>query len=313
MSWVRFESKMPTHPKVAPLSDAAFRLHMTATCWCGDHMTDGLLPRGVPASLTMAPRGKALAKVVAELVTAELWELTADGYEIHDYLVYNLSRAQHEESLRLKAEAGRLGGVRSGQSRRSKTEAEPKQVLEQVLKQNRSTTSSKSEAKPKPVSVSIEPKDQNAAAEENLRPFSTERPVSATTAETLAQKAARYLTNATAASFDSPANWPEVQKVAFDFAESMGLRPPRLGQMSADRGVYAIVALIAAGFSDAELEQAASAAKTDAWLRDPAANRGLSSLSVEVVRRLLEKTSGKQRIRSAAEVREDEEMAASFA
>lgn len=294
MSWFRIEHKLPSHGKVAPISDAAFRLHITAGCWCAEHMTDGHVPAAMPEAMTKAPRGKALAGVLAELLKAGLWERTEDGYLIHDYLAYNMSRAEYE----LKALAGRSGGVKSGASRRSKNEARASVVLEQKP----STSSRSPQAVSVSVSVSEDPKVLNAAAESE-RPFSRENPeVSASAAEDLRKKSECLLRDPAAATFDSPANWPEVQEAARDFADSMGLRPPKLGLIPADRGVLAIVTLFAAGFSPLELAQAAHAAKTDPWFRDPKAKRGLSSLSVEVVRRLLEPASGTHRTQTPEEL-----------
>lgn len=110
---------MPQHRKVAPLSDAAFRLHVTAMAWCVEERTDGKVGYKIPATLTRAPSGKALRKALAELTDAGLWHETQDGYQIHDFLEWNLSAADYAA----KAAAGAAGGRRSGSTRRSKSEA----------------------------------------------------------------------------------------------------------------------------------------------------------------------------------------------
>lgn len=96
MSWLRIEGRMPQHRKVAPLSDAAFRLHVTAQAWCVEEETDGQIPLAIPGTLTSAPRGRALGKAIEELLDAQLWESEAAGYAIHDFLKYNPSHAQKE-------------------------------------------------------------------------------------------------------------------------------------------------------------------------------------------------------------------------
>lgn len=102
---------MPQHHKVAPLSDAAFRLHVTAMAWSVEGKTDGRIPLGVPRTLTCAPRGSALAKVLSELVTAKVWlSLGGDGYEIHDFLQWNLSAKEVAARSEAKAIAGQAGG-----------------------------------------------------------------------------------------------------------------------------------------------------------------------------------------------------------
>jgi hypothetical protein len=119
--WLKVKARMPSNQKVIALSDAAFRLHISVSCWCADEVTNGRFKAHVPSGMPKAPRGKRLTDAIAEIVGAGLWHPTEDGYEINDFLKYNMSRAQWEA----KKEAGRLGGQRSGDARRSKSEAPP--------------------------------------------------------------------------------------------------------------------------------------------------------------------------------------------
>jgi hypothetical protein len=123
MSWLRIEGRMPHHRKIAPLSDAAFRLHVTAKAWCVEEESDGKVPTKVPATLPAAPRGKKLDVIVTELVDADLWEPVDGGYLIHDFLVYNPSAAESEAARAAKSFAGSLGGKRSAEVRASKPQA----------------------------------------------------------------------------------------------------------------------------------------------------------------------------------------------
>ncbi len=75
---IRVVTTMPDHPKIAPLSDAAFRAMVTLWCWCGEHHTDGHIPTAIATK-------KASRKAVAELVTAGLLRVFKDGYGVHDY------------------------------------------------------------------------------------------------------------------------------------------------------------------------------------------------------------------------------------
>jgi hypothetical protein len=140
MSWLRIEGRMPQHRKVAPLSDAAFRLHVTAKCWCVSEESDGLIPSAIPKTLTAAPREKRLADVVAELMRAGLWEATEDGWLIHDFLTYNPSKAESQALRQARSAAGAAGGRSSGRARaeqaRSKTEASASPIVEATSKQN---------------------------------------------------------------------------------------------------------------------------------------------------------------------------------
>jgi hypothetical protein len=91
MPWVKLDDRFPSHRKVALLSDRAFRLHVSAICWCAENLTDGRISdRELP--LVAHIRGiKATAK---QLEDAGVWDRIDDGWMIHDYLDYNPSREQ---------------------------------------------------------------------------------------------------------------------------------------------------------------------------------------------------------------------------
>ena len=150
---------MPNDERVSQLSDAAFRLHVSIKCWCGQNMTDGRFKAHVPASMPRAPHGKKLTDAIGEIVRAGLWIPTEDGYQVRKFLKYNMSRAEWE---RLRA-SGKLGGIRSGESRREKgrskneapAQAGPKQVLKHLPKPKASRGRSKNEAPPEQERIRI--------------------------------------------------------------------------------------------------------------------------------------------------------------
>lgn len=153
LTWLKLDDAMPAHRKLRRLSDAAFRLHVTALCDCAHHQTDGAVSRDEVETLTRAPTGERLRKAIEELEGAGLWETTEAGWMIHDFLDYNPSAASSQAKRAVRAEAGRTGGKRSGEARRfasetgSKAEAEPKQVASNSLPD----CSSRAEAKTNPV------------------------------------------------------------------------------------------------------------------------------------------------------------------
>lgn len=120
MSWLRVEGKAPQHSKIAPLSDAAFRLHFTALCWCVEHLTDGEVPAGIPVTLPAAPRGKRLASVLEELAGAGLWKASDSGWTIHDFLDWNPSAEQERAKRAARAAAGAVGGIAKAKQTASK-------------------------------------------------------------------------------------------------------------------------------------------------------------------------------------------------
>ncbi|MFI8206846.1 hypothetical protein [Streptomyces sp. NPDC085937] len=91
MPWVKLDDRFPSHRKIALLSDRAFRLHVSAICWCAENLTDGRIADRELALVTRVRGVKATAK---QLEDAGLWDRTEDGWVIHDYLDYNPSREQ---------------------------------------------------------------------------------------------------------------------------------------------------------------------------------------------------------------------------
>ncbi|MCT6839132.1 MAG: hypothetical protein M3036_15930, partial [Bifidobacteriales bacterium] len=56
-------------------------------------------------------------------VKAGLWEDCGDYWQIHDFLKYNPPKSEIEASKARRSKAGKKGGLRSGKTRRSKSEA----------------------------------------------------------------------------------------------------------------------------------------------------------------------------------------------
>ena len=105
MGFVNIDDNFPDHPKVDPLSDTAFRLHLAGICLSNRLMLDGIVPEGRVARLL--PKFKQSA--MNELLTAGLWRTHPEGYEIHVFLDWNLSKKQREERREKKRAAGRKG------------------------------------------------------------------------------------------------------------------------------------------------------------------------------------------------------------
>ena len=128
MPWVRFDDQFATHRKVAGLSDAAFRLHVSAIFWCARNLMDGFLPAGDLDDV--CARVRTPQRFAAELVVRGLWHLgdegcqsdkcpapdNADGWVIHDYLEYQPS-AERVRAER-KATAARQQKWRDQQKQR---------------------------------------------------------------------------------------------------------------------------------------------------------------------------------------------------
>jgi hypothetical protein len=99
MSWFRLDDSAYDHPKVAGLSDGAFRLWITAGLYCSKYLTDGIV---TTATLRLF---QAKPKHCDELWTVGLWERVPEGgYRFHDWSDYQWTREQVTERRRKAAE-----------------------------------------------------------------------------------------------------------------------------------------------------------------------------------------------------------------
>lgn len=90
MTWIKLEDKTPRHPKVAGLSDRAFRVWIHSLCYASEFLTDGLLPVAFMRTVKQS--------VIYELVSAGLWLKDGDGsITIHDYLEHQTPRSRVED------------------------------------------------------------------------------------------------------------------------------------------------------------------------------------------------------------------------
>jgi hypothetical protein len=89
--WVKLDSDYPDNPKIAPLSHAAFRLHITMIAYCAKELTDGHLSAiATQVCITRASLAhRSRHTVVAELHTAGLLEACGTGWVLHDFLDMN--------------------------------------------------------------------------------------------------------------------------------------------------------------------------------------------------------------------------------
>lgn len=110
MTWIKLEDSVADHPKIAGLSDRAFRWWIRSLCYCSRFLTDGVIP-GV-FLVGVKPN------IRAELIAAKLWIERDSRLEIHDYLQHQTSRAQVEaERLRNRNRrnaSGRTAGTTTG-------------------------------------------------------------------------------------------------------------------------------------------------------------------------------------------------------
>lgn len=102
--FIKVHDAIEDHPKVAPLSDAAFRQLVTAWGWCHRHDTDGRMP----AALWLRRGTK---KVREELAAAGLVVgVNGSEVEFHDYLEWQQSAEKRKAGREQRRAAGQAGG-----------------------------------------------------------------------------------------------------------------------------------------------------------------------------------------------------------
>lgn len=113
MPWVKLDSSRATHRKLRIAGFAARGLDEAAMCQVCEDGTDGFLSDGALAMLAVAHREKRVKSLVDLLCSSDVnrWEKTDGGYLIHDYLVYNPTRAEWEALLARRQASGRAGGL----------------------------------------------------------------------------------------------------------------------------------------------------------------------------------------------------------
>jgi hypothetical protein len=123
MPWTMLDDGFPDHPKLVGLTMEQGYLWVLGINYCNRYLTDGNIPTGALAALHPTTPLARKRKAAQALVNAGLWDETPTGWAIHDFHDYQLSADEVKERRAKRAEAGRKGGRRSGQVRRSKAEA----------------------------------------------------------------------------------------------------------------------------------------------------------------------------------------------
>jgi hypothetical protein len=123
----------------------------------------------------------------------------------------------------------------------------------------------------------------------------------------IAERARYVLANPHEAEWLEPQRWPQLLRLAEAHAETTGQKA-RLGRYGADAGVRVMVEHFAAGFELDDLEHVYRQAPRQAWYNAPGKRHGLSSITLEVVRRTL--AGRREEEADAAKVQELVDLAA---
>lgn len=136
--YFKVDDRFYSHPKVHRLGRmrlAAVGLWTLAGSWVCQFETDGTIPR------TVVRQFDAKLRTAQRLVDAGLWtevdQNGASSYRFVDWDQWQPTHDRMEEIRRSRREAGRRGGSASGESRRSKAEANASRLLEADRTQTR--------------------------------------------------------------------------------------------------------------------------------------------------------------------------------
>lgn len=122
MTWFKVDDSLHSHKKAMRAGVEAMGLWVLAGSWAADQLTDGWIPSYVAQRI--APN---IDELAAKLVRAGFWvEGEHDGDEgwwFHEWRDRQPTREEVLERRQKRADAGRRGGLRSGEVRRAATEA----------------------------------------------------------------------------------------------------------------------------------------------------------------------------------------------
>lgn len=149
MTWAKVDDRLWCHPKFLDLSLEATGVWVRSLSWCSMHLTDGAIPRALPATLGWP------TSAVDQLVAAVLWDEADRGWAIHDYLEFNPSKAE----VLAERSAGKKRASRS-RDRRKRTDV----GQGESVRPNEQRTFAVRNAPPDPVNSSLLSTTENSEA-----------------------------------------------------------------------------------------------------------------------------------------------------
>lgn len=151
MTWFKVDDKLAFHRKALAAGNAAMGAWVRMGSHAAAQLSDGFLSDS-EVKLIGSP------KEVAALLRVGFLEVAEHGYLLHDFLDYNPSADAVLAKQDVRRQAGRRGGEKSGESRRSKPESPPAPIGEANREAIASPVAS-TESNPRPVPARPVPED----------------------------------------------------------------------------------------------------------------------------------------------------------
>ncbi|MFF8095713.1 mucin-2 [Streptomyces sp. NPDC016675] len=122
MSWFKVDDTAHSHPKVMKAGNAALGLWLKTGSYAAQHLTDGIVPGIVAQAYGTAPQAR-------KLITVGLWhpaghscprcaQPPAGDYVIHDFHVYNPTRAAEQDRRQAAADRQKRAREKAAETRK---------------------------------------------------------------------------------------------------------------------------------------------------------------------------------------------------
>jgi hypothetical protein len=149
-NYIRVDVLLPSNPKVSGLGVASRWLLIELWCYCGLHLSDGFVPDAVWRKMG---RSRDRQPLVANGFASRV----SGGYQMHDYLEHQRSRAEVEEVSAKRSEAGK----RSAEAR-ARAKASVEHSVEHPVEQTLNKLATEAEAEAEAVLLGADVDDQSS-------------------------------------------------------------------------------------------------------------------------------------------------------
>ena len=109
MAYAITEYEFWSNPKVREAGKDAVLMYLAGNSYCNQFMTDGLITFAVIPTVANLAFQKSPNKAIDSLVSSKLWIKKTNGYQVHDYLKHNKSKAEIEDLMNKRSKAGKAG------------------------------------------------------------------------------------------------------------------------------------------------------------------------------------------------------------